>query len=71
MWSSFEVVVVVGKTGKEVNLLGIAGPNGDSMNRQLSHFREAEVIHAVGAVSGTCCRGWFKPSHGGWHLLRK
>ncbi len=40
----------------------IAGPNGDSGNWQSSQAIDAEVIHAVGTVNGTCCRG--VPSYG-------
>ena len=65
-WLSFEVIVT-GETGEKINILGVAVPNGDSKNRQLIHAMDAEIIHAVGAVSGTCCKGWLKLSCGGWH----
>jgi hypothetical protein len=57
-------VVVVGETGDKVIILGIAGQNGSSRNGQESHALDAEVVHAVGAMSSMCCSGgWFdKPS---------
>ena len=46
-------------------------PDGISRkNGQVSHALDAESIHAVGAVSGECCRGWLDmQSCGGWYLL--
>ncbi len=70
--SSF-VVVVAGETGdrvvKKLIIPVIVGPNASITNQQLSHAMDSVGIHAVGAGSGICCRGWFDtPCHGGWHL---
>ncbi len=47
------------ETGGKVIILIIAVPDGNSRkNGQVSHALDAESIHAVGAVSDTCCRGW-------------
>jgi hypothetical protein len=57
LWSSF-VIVAGEETGGKVIILIMAVPDGNSRNdRQLSHALYAEVIHAVDAVSGKCCRG--------------
>jgi hypothetical protein len=54
------IFIIAGEeTGGEVLILIIAVPDGNSRkNGQVSHALNAESIHAVGAVSGTCCRGW-------------
>ncbi len=69
-WSSF-VMIVGEENGGKVIILIMAVPDGNSRNDvHLSHALDAEVIHAVGAVSGTCCRGWVDvPRCKGWYLL--
>jgi hypothetical protein len=59
------------ETGGKVILFIMAVPDGNSRNDVLlSHCLDAEVRHAVGAVSRTCCRGWINvPRCNGWYLL--
>jgi hypothetical protein len=46
------------ETGRKVIILIMAVPDGNSRNDgQLRHALDAEVIHAVGAVSGMYFRG--------------
>ena len=57
-WSSF-VMVAGEETGGKVILFIMAVPDGNSRNDVLlSHCLDAEVRHAVGAVSSMYCRGW-------------
>ncbi len=69
-WSSF-VMVAGEETGGKVIIFIMAVPDGDSRNDvRLSHGLDAEVRHAVGAVSSTCCRVWVNiPRWKGWYLL--
>ncbi len=64
-------MVVGEETGGKVIFLIMAVPDGDSRNDvHLSHGLDAEVRHAVGAVSSMCCRGWVNvPRWKGWYLL--